>query len=961
MPVPGTMVPLSPQFSPAYLKGIVIHPKDPLKFDFIIYKGDQFMRHPERSEGSLIEQQLKKNEYTKLVKYFLASLAIPDDDQWVNLSPYEKDRIIKDDFGKTEMGRDLLAQDYLLKQITASLIYPENNLGKVFWNKVYAQAQKQYGTTDIPVNTFNKVWILPDDALIYEKSNENKSGLKSQGTGNITAYVLKNHLRVMLEEDYLSLAKHEGQPGDMFRSEFQRTCPQAGCQPNQELNTKASQVNHITPNDNTHALASKIIKQILLPELQREVNEGANFAPLRQVYSGMLLATWFKRTLKQSLLGQIYANKGKVRGVDQDPKTNDEIYRRYLQAYKKGVFNFIKEDTDRLTNETVPRKYFSGGTAHIDWAMVHEEKVLTLTDAGQLAREISNEDLAQVGLGEYKTMRPALLKAKDAAVAGEVDGAMVSRRDLLVTAAVAVPVVTIASATWLWHSKGDPQIGYGFRIDASVPITFLMGKQDASAVLVYVNKNSGVTMHDIRALTNAPHMTIFHFTGNLSNVDLPYNLKELEESNDFYPLKDDETLPKGVNVLIPEPENFKSSLNDDNQQINLRKQRFIRIIKIIADAVKGLSSAAMISGTKVRFGHPAVTGVRGKPDGAMTKSDQFMRTGQLKYVEALIKRYGKESRYRIDVFTKNIDPQEVDPVTDLGRKVLPNDINPKSLSDVPLVTVILPPKPTFLKSLLRNSVSTQVRLGALEDGTPVALKKYKLNSKQKSDEMLLQDVIGGLIVQRSGRARIYGIFKDWQGDQNLVMAVAPGDFVNAAGEFITAETINEFQHVSADIEKFGGYMALDFQALIDKRGHIHCIDFLTFTNMRAGGGHVNYVLLLITNASKAVGLKVLKDIRQKSPRLFDALNKVMPNLEQILRSKSEAMVAPAHDAAMKGGIDLNPVNLAMTIKRDGNGIPIISQQDLAQLSSNLEGLDPVILSIKPASQTALFAELVGHP
>ena len=123
-------------------------------------------------------------------------MAIPDDDQWVNLSPYEKDRIIKDDFGKTEMGRDLLAQDYMLKQITASLIYPEDNLGKKFWNTVYAKAQQQYGTTNIPVNTFNKVWILPDDALIYEKGN--------------TAYILKNHLRVMLEEDYLSLQKHSG-------------------------------------------------------------------------------------------------------------------------------------------------------------------------------------------------------------------------------------------------------------------------------------------------------------------------------------------------------------------------------------------------------------------------------------------------------------------------------------------------------------------------------------------------------------------------------------------------------------------------------------------------------------------------------------------------------------------------------------------------------------------------------
>ena len=34
---------------------------------------------------------------------------------------------------------------------------------------------------------------------------------------------------------------------------------------------------------------------------------------------------------------------------------------KYLQAYKKGVFNFIREDVDQTTQQTLPRKYFSGG------------------------------------------------------------------------------------------------------------------------------------------------------------------------------------------------------------------------------------------------------------------------------------------------------------------------------------------------------------------------------------------------------------------------------------------------------------------------------------------------------------------------------------------------------------------------------------------------------------------------
>lgn len=48
---------------------------------------------------------------------------------------------------KTEVGRDLLAQDYLLKQITASLLYPEGDTGKSFWSKVYQKAFEEFGST----------------------------------------------------------------------------------------------------------------------------------------------------------------------------------------------------------------------------------------------------------------------------------------------------------------------------------------------------------------------------------------------------------------------------------------------------------------------------------------------------------------------------------------------------------------------------------------------------------------------------------------------------------------------------------------------------------------------------------------------------------------------------------------------------------------------------------------------
>src|SRR5208283_2771084 len=217
-----------------------------------------------------------RTEANKLIKYFLASLTIPEKDLWVNLSPYEKDRIIPNSFGLTEMGRDLLAEDYMLKQITASLIYPEDGVGKRFWKRIYAEAAKKFGTTNIPVNTFNKVWILPEKAVVYEKAKEE------------TAYVVESKLKVMLEEDYLSILKHE--------------CRGRPCVGPQEGRTQGSPLQK-----DINSLGSQIVREIIIPELTREVNEGKNFAQLRQVYNSLILATWYKKKIKDSILSQVYA------------------------------------------------------------------------------------------------------------------------------------------------------------------------------------------------------------------------------------------------------------------------------------------------------------------------------------------------------------------------------------------------------------------------------------------------------------------------------------------------------------------------------------------------------------------------------------------------------------------------------------------------------------------------------
>ncbi|MBF0521436.1 MAG: methyltransferase domain-containing protein [Candidatus Omnitrophica bacterium] len=314
LPTPGTMVTTSASFVPPMLKGMKVDLKQPFQFDFILDTGN-----------SNLQDDDLKDESNKLIRYFLSSLTIPEKDLWVNLSPYEKNRIIPDEFGTTEMGRDLLAQDYILKQITASLMYPENATGKAFWQKVYKKAYDLYGTTDIPTDTFNKVWIVPDKAVVYENPTPK--------SGEATVFVVEAKLKVMLEEDYFATSNTVG----------------AGF-PRHEDKGRGNRA------------PTAIIKEVIIPILEKEVNEGANFAQLRQVYYSLILAKWYKDSLKESILNRKYSDQKKVDGVDlAGKKDKQEIYEQYLKAFKKGAFNYIKEEYDPTTQALIPRKYFSGG------------------------------------------------------------------------------------------------------------------------------------------------------------------------------------------------------------------------------------------------------------------------------------------------------------------------------------------------------------------------------------------------------------------------------------------------------------------------------------------------------------------------------------------------------------------------------------------------------------------------
>ena len=345
--------------------GIKIYPQEPFRFDFIMDENNPTVRVTPRGYPDTGEHRgssLQQDDMMRLIKYFMVSLTVPEGDLWVNLSPYEPDRIVPQALGQTEMGHDLLAQDYILKQLTASLMNPEGESGKKFWERVYEKLYASLSSPNVSVGdpfskdmssknngfpteafgndsfqqaieSFNKVWIVPNRVEVYQNGD--------------VAYITHADFKVMLEEDYYAKQQSElSSQRKLGPSVVQETAKDTGF-PTETFG-----------NDNI----KQIIRSTIIPLIEDEVNNGESFANLRQIFHSMILAKWYEQHFKNSVLGQNYVDHNTTSGIElEDKSAKQKIYDQYVQAYKSGVSNLIKEEYDPVTQGIVTRKYFVGG------------------------------------------------------------------------------------------------------------------------------------------------------------------------------------------------------------------------------------------------------------------------------------------------------------------------------------------------------------------------------------------------------------------------------------------------------------------------------------------------------------------------------------------------------------------------------------------------------------------------
>jgi hypothetical protein len=332
----------------------------------------------DNGDSAFADEDSKRSDYQRLSDYFYTSLALKNEFLWVNLSAYESDRMLPSELSGTEMGRNLLSQDCMLKRLTASFMHPDSPIGREYWDAVYTEARRLFGTSGLPFRSFQKVWVTATASNVYvgRRGDPYLGELLNQyPPDSTTAFLItRRFLDVHCEEDIVA-KQHAGG---------------AVC----------------ATGDDDFAL--NVFRKIVLPKLKEEVNEGEHFSELRRLYGAEILATWLKKELKteqqaiknerlRTLLNSVVNNGdttrklvigsigalggGKTPSLTRDVKgkgetkpvehatpnaaafkvpENVEFYSQYIRLFKDGVFRCARSEAGDTPEERVIRVYFSG-------------------------------------------------------------------------------------------------------------------------------------------------------------------------------------------------------------------------------------------------------------------------------------------------------------------------------------------------------------------------------------------------------------------------------------------------------------------------------------------------------------------------------------------------------------------------------------------------------------------------
>ncbi|MEW6101993.1 MAG: hypothetical protein AB1481_06855, partial [Candidatus Omnitrophota bacterium] len=227
---------------------------------------------------------------------------------------------------------------------------------------------------------------------------------------------------------------------------------------------------------------------------------------------------------------------------------------------------------------------------------------------------------------------------------------------------------------------------------------------------------------------------------------------------------------------------------------------------------------------------------------------------------------------------------------------------PVSLEEIKRTRVFFPSADVFVLSMEHNGSKAAVRLGFLEDGRPIAVKSYSFDpkdndAKKEIEKYLLEEYQRAQIVDELGIGPALHGFYETPTELGFVMDIATGDHPEAITRFITTDTIIELVEVIERLHKNGYEASVDFQYLVNPKGHVQIIDpdplSIGENKSRAYGYGDTQALvdLLLLAEDKTQKEALLRMLREK-PDFFLALD---ASLEEDIKRYNLKPETPVYD------------------------------------------------------------------
>jgi hypothetical protein len=276
---------------------------------------------------------------------FVTGLSIHANKFWVNLDPWEEDRIIDEQLSQSDVGRIMLEADLQMKKDFSNYGNPcANETGKAQGNlldkKRESLVQQCMNRFPGEIKDINNVWFLPvtKHDIVPDKIYAYTNGTQ--------IYIINASLTVdskpMPISDRISYQVNNQDIGTISK----------GCL---ELLNKYSK--------EFGEYRTELQVRMIQPYVVADLNRGEKYEDLREVYVALALAQWYKSCVnsRMDIFRDSLDSPSSTVLKSQKPWSPNEIWAKFVYSFKNGEYKCWKNSTTETAGGT--RTNISYGSA----------------------------------------------------------------------------------------------------------------------------------------------------------------------------------------------------------------------------------------------------------------------------------------------------------------------------------------------------------------------------------------------------------------------------------------------------------------------------------------------------------------------------------------------------------------------------------------------------------------------